>query len=222
MGALDILLTATWAVCVSILLHMAWKRLSKRTGPGPEVEARLVRQLDLQLPGLMEALASSLSSGNSLLQSLDAVGGKLRRPMSDHVHRIVIQVKAGMPLDLALEQSTAGMGGGAMALAFHSMAASYRSGSNMVESLGLLAQLCRDRENLREKIHAGTAQSRMQGTVLILVPYLFLLFLFIASPQNIVPVLRSPVGKAILALVALLQTTGTLVIRRMLKQEILG
>jgi tight adherence protein B len=126
-----------------------------------------------------------------------------------------------MTLDVSLEMQAGELSGGSLSLALLSMASSYRSGSNMIESLSILATLCRERENLRKKILARTAQSRAQGYVLILVPVLFVLLLYIVSPNNMIPVLGTTTGRMILGAAAALQYMGGIVIRAMLKQEIL-
>jgi tight adherence protein B len=126
-----------------------------------------------------------------------------------------------MTLDSSLELEARGLPSGSLSLALVSMAFSYRSGGNMIESFTLLSALCRERDHLRKKILARTAQSRMQGYVLIFVPILFMLFLFIVSPQNMVPVLQSETGKMLLISAATLQCLGGITIRLMLKQDII-
>ena len=126
-----------------------------------------------------------------------------------------------MTLDASLELHARDLPGSSLSLALLSMASSYRSGSNVIESLALLATLCRERDYLRKKILARTAQSRMQGYVLILVPILFMLLLFVVSPHNMLPVLRSSTGRMLLVVSAALQCMGGITIHAMLKQDII-
>jgi tight adherence protein B len=91
----------------------------------------------------------------------------------------------------------------------------------MVEALSLLSTLCRERTNLRKKILTRTAQSRMQGNVIVAVPLLFMIFLYFVSPQNMIPVISTALGRNILVSALLLQVTGAILVRKILKQEIL-
>lgn len=189
--------------------------------PSEKIGLRKFRLIEQQLPNFLSAVSSSLSSGSSLLQSLETANEKTPSPLKSFVSGILNMVKAGMPLEKALEKTAKGLKKGSLLLALYSMAASYRSGGNMVQSLSQLANLCRERESLREKIQASTAQSRMQGMVLILVPIFFLGILFLTSPGNFKDVLLSPLGRKLLLAAGVFQFLGMLIIKRMLKQEIL-
>jgi tight adherence protein B len=188
----------------------------------PFIKNKSLRRLEKQLPTFLDTVSSSLSSGNSLLQSLENTGDKTPPPLGTVIKKLVTNVQAGMPLEQSLEKTATNFQGGSLVLTLHSMAASYRSGSNMVKSLSLLSELCRERENLQEKILARTAQSRMQGTVLILVPFFFLILLLLTSPQNLVSIMYSSLGRKILLAAISLQFGGILIIRKMLKKDILG
>ena len=180
-----------------------------------------IRKLEKQLPSFLDSISSSLAVGNSLQQSIDTAVQKDLAQLGTFFEAILIRVRSGMTLDVSLELQARELTGGSLALTLLSMASSYRSGSNMIESLSLLATLCRERENLRKKILARTAQSRTQGYVLILVPVLFMLLLYVVSPHNMIPVLGTTTGRMLLGTAVTLQCLGGIVIRAMLKQEIL-
>jgi tight adherence protein B len=181
-----------------------------------------LKRLERQVPLFLDAVSSGLSSGNSLLQSIETAGEKTSPPLGTIIQQLIESVQTGMTLESSLEKTAQQLREGSMFLVLHSMAASYRSGGNMVYSLSLLAEVCREREALQEKILARSAQSRMQGTVLILVPFFFLLLLLITSPQNLFLVLYSSLGKKILLSAFFLQSMGIIVIKKLLKQDILG
>lgn len=186
-----------------------------------KIKPKNLRKLEGQLPAFLDTVSANLSVGSSLQQSLEASIRKSDTILGAFFEAILLRVRSGMTLDHSLELQATDLSGGSLSLVLLSMASSYRSGSNMIESLSLLSSLCREREFLRKKILARTAQSRMQGYVLIFVPVLFMLLLFVVSPQNMIPVLNSVTGRMLLATAALLQFLGGLSIRVMLKQEIL-
>lgn len=192
-----------------------------RTGNERTLGPNDIRKLEKQLPSFLDSVSSGLAVGNSLQQSIEMAIQKAHAHLGTFFEAILLRVRSGMTLDASLELQARELTGGSLSLALLSMASSYRSGSNMIESLSLLATLCRERENLRKKILARTAQSRMQGYVLICVPVLFMLLLYIVSPHNMIPVLGTTIGRVLLGTAATLQCMGAIVIRAMLKQEIL-
>jgi len=222
MGNLQYVLSLCFGGGITLLMIISGRLLLTRGNPEKKMGKNTLKKLEKQLPHFLNTVSSSLSSGNSLLQSLETAGEKNTPPLKIFIDRIITMVKAGMPLERALDTTAKDLEEGSFLLALHSMAASYRSGSNIVQSLSQLANTCRERENLQEKILARTAQSRMQGIVLTLVPFFFLIFLFISSPKNLMLVFSTSLGRKILVAAAIFQCMGMLVIRKMLKQEILG
>jgi len=203
-------------VALGCFLSFPGQSRKKKIGP------KRVRKMEEMLPPFLDSLASNLQVGNSLQQSLEMTAGNTRNQLGAFFEVILLKVRSGVTLDTSLERHAGDLNGCSLSLALLSMASSYRSGSNLVESLSLLANLCRERENLKKKILVRTAQSRVQGYVIMFVPVLFMLLLYIVSPQNMLPVLGSVTGKMILSAAAVLQGIGIVVIRAMIKQEILG
>ncbi len=217
---MDLFLTLVSGTSVALPLGYIAFSLRK-TGNDQKLGPNEIRKLENQLPSFLDSISSSLSVGNSLQQSIEAAAQKDLASLGDFFETILLRVRSGMTLDASLELQARELIGGSLSLALLSMASSYRSGSNMIESLSLLATVCRERENLRKKILARTAQSRTQGYVLIMVPVLFMLLLYVVSPHNMIPVLGTTIGRILLATAATLQCLGAIVIRAMLKQEIL-
>ena len=137
------------------------------------------------------------------------------------VEKILLQHKTGLSLESALKTKASELSTGTISLALNAIATSYRSGSNMIEALSLLSTLCRERANLRKKILTRTAQSRMQGNVIVAVPLLFLILLYFVSPQNMIPVLSTHLGRNLLITALFLQVMGAVLVRKILNQEIL-
>ena len=217
---MDLFLTLVlWA---SVALPVGYITFSlRKTRNNRKLGSNDIRKLEKQLPSFLDSISSSLAVGNSLQQSIDTAVQKNQAHLGTFFETNLIRVRSGMTLDVSLELQARELTGGSLALTLLSMASSYRSGSNMIESLSLLATLCRERENLRKKILARTAQSRTQGYVLICVPVLFMLLLYVVSPHNMIPVLGTTTGRMLLGTAATLQCLGGIVIRAMLKQEIL-
>ena len=178
------------------------------------------KKIELQLPGFLESTASNLAAGNSLQQSIEMAISNTQEPIGTFFESILLRVKTGMTLDASLEFQARLSGNGSLRLALFSIASSYRTGGNMIESMTLLSNVCHEREILRKRILARSAQGRMQGYVLILVPLMFMLLLYFISPQNMIPVISTVTGRLLLGVAAILQCLGAVTIRAMLQQEI--
>ena len=179
------------------------------------------KKLERSLPDVLDRVASGMAAGFGLQQAMEAAAGSTDLPFSDVLSRVLGRVRSGSSLEEALEWVGGHFTGRSIPIALYTMASSQRRGTNLIESLTLIARTSREREALRKKVAAMTAQGRLQGIVLCVVPLLFLVGLFTVAPSTLIPVLKSPAGRSIIGLSLLLQIAGALVIRRMVRKEFL-
>jgi tight adherence protein B len=71
------------------------------------------------------------------------------------------------------------------------------------------------------QIKAFTAQGRLSGFVLGLLPITFALIITAINPTYLEPLLTTPVGKNLVLAAVIMQITGFLVIRKILKIKLL-
>jgi len=67
---------------------------------------------------------------------------------------------------------------------------------------------------------AQSAQGRMQGIVLCLIPVVFMVALAVVSPHSLHIVLAARSGKIILLAALVIHSTGGIIIARMIRREI--
>jgi len=212
----------------ALLLALAGaERTPSRRRPSPKEGGALPcpgrreeRRLERSLPAALERVASGISAGYSIQKALSVLAETPRHPLAPILSSVLTRVRAGDSLEEALRRQAAVFRRRSLPLALLTMASATRSGSNLVESLHLLARVCRDREALRGKIEALTAQSRLQGLILSLVPLLFLGALALVSPGCLSAILHSAVGRMLLGASFLLQALGGFVIHRMVSREV--
>ncbi len=192
------------------------------TGARSAPSRREERRWEADLPFALERVASALSAGCSLQQALaltrETPGpgsgvGRLFDPVLD-------RVRAGESLEDSLRREGARFRGRSLPLAFLTMATALRSGTNLVESLHILARVSRDRQTMRKRVEALTAQGRLQGLILSLTPLFFLAALGLVSPGSLHLLGGTALGRAFLLTAVLLDALGGLVIRRMIGKEI--
>jgi tight adherence protein B len=93
-------------------------------------------------------------------------------------------------------------------------------GGNLAETLDKLAETIRERLKIRRQVKVYTAQGRLSGYLLAILPVVsFLLINFLIPGYEDVLTKEKP-GQYILALAALMQLTGFLFIRKIVKIRI--
>ncbi|UCF31608.1 MAG: type II secretion system F family protein [bacterium] len=225
MSTNDLLVTLFPAASAGILVAWATQGLRRpsrrRSDRGHRYSPRLERKLERSLPDVLDRLASTMASGFGLHQAMESVAGTGGLPFSDVLSRVLAQVRSGQRLDEALEWASDLFPGRTIPLTLYAMASSHRRGTNLIESLQLIARVTREREVLRRKVSVMTAQGRLQGMVLCAVPFLFMVALLVVAPGDLIPVLKSAFGRWLIAFSLLLQGVGGYIISRMVRREFL-
>ena len=73
---------------------------------------------------------------------------------------------------------------------------------------------------MRERIDALTSQGKLQGLIIGLLPLLLMLALAVMDPAPMRLLFTTPMGWAILGLIAALEATGFLLIRRIVSIDL--
>jgi tight adherence protein B len=83
-----------------------------------------------------------------------------------------------------------------------------------------IAHTIRERMRIEQRIRTLTAQGRLQGIVVGCTPLLLGFAMYVLDPVMMAAFLRSGAGMAILGLVAVLETLGALVIRKIIAIDV--
>src|SRR5262249_11520938 len=87
-----------------------------------------------------------------------------------------------------------------------------QSGGNLADVLDTLAETLQERQTLRDKVSALTAQGKASGLVLALLPFILLGALRVIVPQLVQPMFTTWLGQAMIGGVMISVAIGGLVI----------
>ena len=93
-------------------------------------------------------------------------------------------------------------------------------GGNLAEILGRIADTIRERVRVQGEIGTLTAEGKLSGLILVLLPPALALFLTLRSPHYFQPLLGSPVGHVLIGGAVLGQIIGALLIQRMVTLDL--
>jgi tight adherence protein B len=178
--------------------------------------ARLVQQV----PDALALMAASLRAGASAQVALARVAHDSPAPLAQEVSRVLREQRLGTGLDDALEAMSRRLGLEEIALWVTAISLARGVGGNLAEILERLATTLRAKAALEGKVDALTSQGRLQGLIVGLLPLGLGAVLFQMDPEAMRPLLATPAGWAALAAVAVLELTGALLIRRIVRIDI--
>jgi tight adherence protein B len=131
-----------------------------------------------QLPDAFDLMARVVRAGQTISQSQQAVADEFGAPISYEFALCAEQQNLGLAPDLALRDLARRTGLLEIKIFVTALLVQQQTGGNLAELLDKLATTVRSRIRTRGKIKALTAEGRMQGMILlVLPPALFLIML---------------------------------------------
>jgi tight adherence protein B len=202
--------TATVGGLAAAVAVRAWRRRSAM----PDARA-----LDHQVGELAEAISSAVRGGLSIAQAVEFAAAEAGPPLTDAADEFLSARDMGVPFQAALQRLAEHVGTDEALLLALVLGVHHRSGGNVAEALDEVARTIGHRLRLRAELRALTAQGRISGLVLGVLPVGFFVVMAVTSRDELRPVLGSAPGEVMLLAGFLLEGLAFLWIRRLLRVE---
>jgi Flp pilus assembly protein TadB len=173
-----------------------------------------------QLPDLLQLLASSLRSGFSLLQALDAVVREAGQPAGGEFGRALAEGRLGADLEDCLETIADRMGSEDLRWTVMAIRIQRGIGGNLAEVLSTTVTTIRERGYLRRQVQALSADGRLSAYILIALPVVIGGCLFLARRSYMRPLYTTHMGEVMLVGAIVLEAIGTALMRQIIKVEV--
>lgn len=173
-----------------------------------------------QLPDVLLLLSGALKAGHSIQQAMAAVGEDAKPPASEEFRRTMAEVRLGANLDDALEALGRRIGVVDFDWTILAIQIQREVGGNLAEILEIISETIRERDRLGREIKALTAEGRMSGMVLGLLPVAMALLLYMRSPDYLEPLYTTSRGLTMLAVTGVLMIAGFFWMRKIVKIEV--
>jgi tight adherence protein B len=183
-------------------------------------QSRRLKAFDGQLPDVLDHLQGSLRAGYGLLQAVEWISRQLPEPASLEFDRVVREVQLGRSLIDALDSMVRRIPSDDLALIVTAIKIQYEVGGSLAEILETVAHTIRERVRIQREISVLTAQQRISGYVLMVLPIGLAAFLMVVNPEYMMrlfepgPTLCIPIGTVVLMVM------GFFIMRRIVDIEV--
>ena len=160
--------------------------LSARTKRLNQMQQRLPEALDLMTSALRAGHSMNGALGSAAREAPDPIGRELRICFEELNFGIDLRTAMNNLLDRAPLQDARMM---ATAMLIHK-----ESGGNLAEVLEKTALVIRDRSRLRQEVRVHSAQGRMSGFILGLLPIAMAILLYFLNPAYLRVLADNPIG----------------------------
>lgn len=181
---------------------------------------RRQRQFLKDLPEALRQVASSLSAGLGLNQSIEGVISVSKGAVQQEFDLLLREVRMGLDFSEALDNLYARMPIVELNLMVSCIKISRETGGNLAENLLRLADTLRRKLEMEGKIQALTAQGRAQGYVMTALPLLLGLVIYKMEPDEMMKLWTTSFGLVWLGTIVLLQILGFFFIRKIVNIDV--
>jgi tight adherence protein B len=175
-----------------------------------------IRKFNDQLEGMLTMVSSSLRAGFGLMQALELAAEQLQPPMSTELHRLQRDTRMGASIEEALENLRERVGSYDLDVIVTAILIQRSVGSNLSEVLEKVAHTIRERVRIKGEINTLTAQKRLSGWIIGLMPAAFVIMMLAINFEYMSLLFTDPVGRLLLILAVALDIVGILMIRRII------
>lgn len=174
-----------------------------------------------QFPDALNLMASSLRAGHPLFAAMNMVAEEMPQPISEVFGTAQKDMSLGIDTKDAFFSMTKIMPK-SIDLRFFITAVLIQKdvGGNLAELFDSLSDTIRERFKLMGQLRVQTAQTRLSGMVIGVVPVLVMLVIFFMNPEYIKPLFNTPDGKMAFAIAVGLTILGFASIKKISDIEI--
>jgi tight adherence protein B len=193
------LLGPTIGAAIGFVLPLVWLRLKR---------AKRLDRFDQDLPDSLDLIAGALRAGFGLAHGLDLVTKSKDGPCAEEFGQVLQEVNLGADLDVSLARINGRIDSEDARLLATAVSVQRRTGGNLVEVLGQLASVIRDRQRLKRDVRVITTAPRVSGYVVALLPVVTVLVMYLTSQYYVDTLFSSDTGRLATAVGGVLVVIG--------------
>ncbi len=184
------------------------------------LKQRRLDRIQQQLPDGLLMLASSLRAGVGFNPALETLAQDGQPPLAQELSLILREQHMGVRTEDALEHFAMRVPIDDAKLFVAAVTISREVGGNLAETLATLAETLRRKLMMEGKVKALTAQGRLQGIVMAMLPGGLVGFLVLFYPETMNPMFHTWLGWSVITLIAVLEYLGYKMCRKIMTIDI--
>lgn len=187
----------------------------------PLVYLRLKQQQKLskfnnQISDALVMVSNSLKAGYGFLQAIDMVAKEMASPIKTEFARSIQEINLGVTTEEALIHLTERVPSADLDLVVTAMLIQRQIGGNLSEILDNISQTIRERITIKGEVKALTAQGRLSGLIIGILPAGIGGFLLMINPDYLMKLITDPRGKLMMIYAAVAEIIAVLIIRKII------
>jgi tight adherence protein B len=193
------------------------------TAPYGYILHRRAKRFDIfarQLPEAFDSMSRALQAGFPLAVCIESLVQEQPEPLASELKRVRDEWRHGLGWEHAMEGLSERIPIPEVRVFAAAVKMQSRTGGRLNQVLGQLGESIREQAALDGEVKTMSANSRMSGSVLTVLPAGIGLVMFLTNPAYMVDFLRHPTGRLAVVLAVLGNVAAHFLIRRMSRIEV--
>ena len=176
--------------------------------------AKRVVQFNNQLGDGLTLMANSLRAGLSFMQAAATLSKEMPPPLAVEFGRLLREIKLGVTTEESLQNMLERVDSRDLELLVTAIQIQRQVGGNLAEILDNIGETIRERIRLKNEVKTLTAQGRISGLIIGILPLLIIAAVSLINPGYMLTLLTHPVGPFLLLFALCSELVGLALIRR--------
>jgi tight adherence protein B len=172
------------------------------------------------LPDALDLMTSALRVGHSFNAALSLVTRECADPIGSEFRICFDEQNFGLELRTALENLTARIPLQDLKIVVTAILIQRESGGNLAEVLEKTAYVIRQRFRLKRQVMVHTAQGRLTGWILTVLPVVLGVGLYIVNPDTMSLLWKREIGVKLMFAAGGMLVVGTLIIQKIVRMDV--
>jgi len=173
-----------------------------------------------QLGDALTLFANSLRAGFSFLQAVSSVAREMPDPVSKEFTKLMKEMSLGLSVEKALSNLLIRVPSDDLELLVIAILIQKEVGGNLAEVIDTIASTIRERITIQREVKTLTAQGKLSGIVVGLLPLFLGVTMFLFNPSYVMILFVNPIGQVMIGLGILNMLVGIYIISKIVKIEV--
>ena len=172
------------------------------------------------LPETLDLMVSAMRAGHSLISALDLAASEAPDPINKELRICFDEQNYGLELKTAMANLSTRVPLQDLKIIITAILIQKDSGGNLAEVFDKASYVIRERFRLKRQIMVHTAQGRLTGWILSILPVVLGIGLYIISPDTMSLLWKRPIGIKLLYAAGTMTIMGALIIRKIVNMDV--
>jgi tight adherence protein B len=185
-----------------------------------KLKNRRAAKFKKQLPDALDLIARALKAGHAFTGGLSLAAEEFEDPLGPEFAAALDEINYGISVDNALKNLTKRIDCPEIKYFVVGVILQRETGGNLAELIETLSYLIREKFKFEGKVRTLSAEGRISGVILSILPFTFVGLVAAFNPQYFNPLITEPLGKVVIIVALIMMVIGIYIIKKMVNIEV--